>query len=128
MRDKILFVAILLFVLSATLVSALDAGTNKIIGLTTDSVGILIGITLVIFIITILKSFTGSLKKTFYYIMYGISFQILALIYTIVFLRLGLYPIPLDIEVHHLFMVIGIVFFGIATYNLNKMMAELKKK
>jgi len=125
---KHLSVVALLFVLSSAIVFALDADINKNIGIGIDLAGILMGAALILFIIKILKSFKGALRKAFGWIMYGISFQVLALVYTLVFLRFKLYPIPLNIEMHHLMMIIGIVFFAMATYNLRKMMAELDEK
>lgn len=122
--------AILLFILSSALVSAVDSATEHPIDIAIDLIAILIGFVVIIYIAVIVKSFTGSLRKTFYYMIYGILFQILALTEHI----LKDVEMPLlsgrvvGFDVHHIFMAIGITFFGIAAYNLRKMMSELNKK
>ena len=127
-------VTALLFILSTPIVFALpDIKENIMIAV--DSAGILIGIVLIIFIIVAIKSFAGSLRKSFNYIMYGIIFQILALVLEevpVIFAMLKLYIIPASImhyaeSLHHIFMTIGIIFFALATYNLRKMLSELNK-
>ena len=119
---------ILLTILFAAIVSALEANTTKNISIAVDLVGILIGVSLLVMILTTLKSFTGSLRQSYDFMLYGISFQVLALIYTLVFLRLKLYPIPANVDVHHLLMIVGLFFFGAAAYKLRNMLDELKKK
>ena len=129
MRDKILFAAVLLFVLSSISVLALGLDTKETIDVFIDLVAILIGVALTIYIVIILKSFTGSLRKSFDYMAFGILFQILALLeHSLRDLKVYSASAILGIDIHHILMAIGIVFFGIATYNLNKMMSELKKK
>ena len=119
---------ILLIILLSALVSALGADTSKNVIIAIDSAGVLIGIILLVIIIDTLKSFTGSLRQSYNFIMYGILFQVLALVYTLVFVRFKLYPIPAGIDVHHLLMIVGLIFFGIAAYKLRNMLDELKKK
>ena len=119
---------ILLIILLSALVSALGADTSKNVIIAIDSAGVLIGVILLVIIIGTLKSFTGSLRQSYNFIMYGILFQVLALVYTLVFVRFKLYPIPAGIDVHHLLMIAGLIFFGIAAYKLRNMLDELKKK
>ncbi|MBI2101006.1 hypothetical protein HYT53_00150 [Candidatus Woesearchaeota archaeon] len=78
------------------------------------------------FIVNVTKSFRGSLRKSFNYIACGAIFQILSLVYTLVFLRYNLFPTPLNFDIHHLLMVIGIVFFTIGVFKLKSMLKELK--
>ena len=121
-------ILLVLFVLFSALVFAIQPDIKNNIAIGIDLSGILIGIALIIFIITILKSFKGTLRKAFDYMVFGISSQVLALAYTLVFLRFNLYPAPLNIDIHHLLMIIGMVFFAVGVYNLRKMMSELSKK
>ena len=120
--------SILLILLFSLLVNAFEADTTKIIILGIDSVGIVIGFVLLIIIIRTLKSFTGSLRQSYDFMLYGILFQVLALIYTLVFVRLKLYSVPAGIDIHHLLMIIGLIFFGLAAYKLKNMLTELKQK
>ena len=119
---------ILVAILLSLLVNAItiDSSTKETIDIAIDLVGILIGIIFLIIIILTLKSFTGSLRKSYEFILYGIIFQILALLEHL--LRdLGV-NIPVPIDIHHIIMAVGLTFFGIAAYYLKKMMTELKKK
>ena len=118
----------LLIILLSALASALGADTGRQVIIAIDSAGVLIGIILLVIIINALKSFTGSLRQSYNFIMYGILFQILALVYTLVFVRFKLYPIPAGIDVHHLLMIVGLIFFGVAAYKLRNMLIELKEK
>ncbi len=125
-HKTVFYIAALLFVLSSTLVSAVHTPLSQNIAKGIDIAGILIGIAVLVFIISTLKSFKHTLRKSFDYILYGVIFQLLALVYTLLFLRFKLYPVPIDTDLHHLLMVIGFVFFAIAAYNLRKMLIELK--
>lgn len=120
----------LIFILSSSLVSAAYGFETHPIDIAIDLGGVLIGITIVIYIVIILKSFTGSLRKTFYYMIYGIIFQILALIeHLLKDIGMPLFSGRIvGFDIHHILMAIGLIFFGIAVHNLRKMMSELKQK
>ena len=105
---------------------ALGSKTDLAIDVAIDFAAVLIGIALSVYIIITLKSFTGYLRKSYEFILYGIIFQILALVeHTL--RDLGI-EVLLPFDTHHILMAIGLVFFGIATYYLRKMMLELKQK
>ena len=58
---------------------------------------------------------------------YGIIFQILGLAgHTLD--DFGIHLVLVSIDVHNILMAIGVIFFALATYNLKKMLSELKKK
>lgn len=119
--------AILLFIFSPTLVYAVHGIEESPIDITIDSIAVLTGFIGAIYIFIALKSFTGSLKKAFNYITYGIIFQILALAEH-TFYDYGIHLIPLGFDAHYILMAIGVIFFAIAAYYLRKMMSELNKK
>lgn len=85
-----------------------------------DIMGIIIGIISVAVIYSITKKLGGVVGKTFNLMIYGIFAMILAVVYTLVFARFKLFPIPGGIDVHHFLMFIGLVLFVIASYNLAK--------
>ena len=106
---------------------ALDSKTDVAIDVAIDFAAVLIGIVLSVYIIITLKSFTGYLRKSYEFMLYGIVFNILALLeHTL--MDLGVQVVPLSFDTHHILMAIGLLFFGVATYYLRKMMMELKKK
>jgi len=106
---------------------ALDSKTDVVIDVAIDFAAVLIGIVLSVYIIITLKSFTGYLRKSYEFMLYGIVFNILALLeHTL--MDLGVQVVPLSFDTHHILMAIGLIFFGMATYYLRKMMSELKQK
>ena len=110
------------------LVSAAGGYTaNAIIIIAIDLLGVVVGILVLINTLGVLKSFTGALRKSFGCILYGILSQVLALAYTLIFIRFKIYPVPAGIDIHHFLMIVGIIFFAAAAYHLTKMMQELKK-
>ena len=120
---------ILIAVLLPLLVNAiaLDSKTDVAIDVAIDFAAVLIGIVLSVYIIITLKSFTGYLRKSYEFMLYGIVFNILALLeHTL--MDLGVQVVPLSFDTHHILMAIGLIFFGVATYYLRKMMSELSKK
>lgn len=125
-HERFPLIAVVLLILSSMVAFAVEAETKMIIAVTIETFGILVGIILLVFIIHVTKSFKGSLRKSFSYIAYGAVFQILSLVYTLLFLRLNFFPVPFNIDMHHLLMVIGIVFFTIAIFKLRSMLSELK--
>ena len=124
-HKKVIYIAALLFVLSSAIVSAFHEPMESFIDIGIDLAGILIGIAVTIYMLLILKSFKGTLRKAFYFIMIGIFFQILALTEHIL-ADWGVHIYPLNIDTHHILMIIGIIFFAVAVYNLRKMMAEIE--
>jgi len=95
-----------------------------IIDLVIDIFAVLIGIISIFLILNVVKSFKGALRKSFNYIIYGIIFQILALIeHSLRDLKISIVP---QVDIHHILMVIGIVFFTIAVFKLRDMVKELK--
>ena len=115
---KFLCLLSVLLVLSVMPAYAFDMETTKQIIISIDFLGVFIGVVILISVATTLKSVGGILGISYRYILYGISFQVLALIYTLVFVRFKIYPTPAGVDVHHLLMILGIVFFALAAYKL----------
>ena len=120
---------ILIAVLLPLLVNAiaLDSKTDVAIDVAIDFAAVLIGIVLSVYIIITLKSFTGYLRKSYEFILYGVVLNVLALLEHAL-MDLGVQVVPLPFDTHHILMAIGLLFFGVATYYLRKMMSELKQK
>ncbi len=115
---KFLCLLSVLLVLFVMPVNALDAETTKQVIISIDFLGVLIGAAILVSVAITLKSVGGIIGASYRYILYGIGFQVLALIYTLVFVRFKIYPTPAGIDVHHLLMIFGIVFFALAAYKL----------
>jgi len=126
-NKKGLYILSLAFLLFAAAVQALDADATKTVIIGIDLVGVTAGIILLISMITMLKSVGGIVGASYRYIIYGISSQILALAYTLIFVRFKLYPIPAGIDIHHLLMIIGVVFFAFAAYKLKPITTQTIK-
>ena len=123
-HERFLFISVLLFILSSAVAFAIASETKMIIDIILDIFGVVIGIIAIFLILNVIKSFKGSLRKSFNYIIFGIAFQILALIeHSLRDLGLSLVP---QVDIHHIFMIIGIVFFTIAVFKLRNMLDELK--
>ena len=125
-HERFLAVSVFLLVLSTGVAVAIETEARKIIAISLEMFGILIGIASLILVISLVKSFKGSLKRSFDYIIYGIVLQLLTLEYFLVFVRLKLLPLPGGVDLHHLFLVLGIISFTIATFKLRNMLNELK--
>ena len=78
-HERFLFFSVLLFILSSAVAFALATETKIIIDVVIDVFGVLIGIMSIFLILNVVKSFKGSLRKSFNCVIYGIIFQILAL-------------------------------------------------
>ena len=124
-HERFPVVLLLLFVLSSAVAFALQLNKHEIIDVTIDLFGILIGVISIFLILNITKSFKGNLKTSFNYIIYGVSFQVLALLEDIL-TDLSVYSSPEGISIHHFVMIIGILFFTIAAFKLRDMIKELK--
>lgn len=116
-------------VLFAIVVQAFSSETSNNIATVIDIIGIIAGAVLLVIIASTLRSFTGSLRKSYdFMICLGILFQILALVDSLVFIRIKLFTVPNGVDIHHLLMIIGFVFFGIAVYRLRIMVESINKK
>ena len=123
-HERFLFSLVLLFILSSAVAFAIAPEPNMIVDIIIDIFGVVIGIMSIFLILHVVKSFKGSLRKSFNYIIYGIAFQILALIeHSLRDLGLSLVP---QVDLHPILMVTGIVFFTIAVFKLRNMIKELK--
>lgn len=123
------FGVFLMIVLSSLLVSAFQPETNRNISIAFDYIGVISGIILIVMMIKTLKSFNSSLRQNYdFMLVIGIFFQVLAFTYTLIFIRFKLYPMPTGIDIHHLLMIIGFLFFGIATYKLRILAGTINKK
>ena len=124
-HERFLLILVLVFIFSSTVAFALASETNERIDIIIDMFGILVGIVSILLILNIAKSFKGSLRTSFNYIIYGVSFQVLALLEDIL-TDLSVYSSPEGISIHHFVMIIGILFFTIAAFKLRDMIKELK--
>lgn len=97
-----------------------DFLTPKSIVLLIDFVGVLAGVISVLVIFNTFKVIGGQVRSTFSLVLLGIIFQMLAIIYTIIFTRLKLFPAP-SVDVHHALMVVGLVFFVLAARQFAKL-------
>lgn len=121
-HERFMFISVVLLILSSSVAFALNLDRKLVIDVGIDIFGVLIGIIPIILVLNSIKSFKGYLKKSFYYITYGIAFQILALIEHVL-KDLGY---SLSIDIHHILMIIGIIFFTMAVFKLRNMLTELK--
>ena len=124
-HERFLLILVILIVLSSTIAFAITSEPKEIIDIIIDIFGILVGIVSILLILNIAKSFKGSLRTGFNYIICGVSFQVLAL-FEDALMDLRVYSPPEGISVHHFIMIIGIIFFTIAAFKLRNMLAELK--
>ena len=85
-----------------------------------DFFGIIFASIAVVFVWSSLKKYGGVIGTALWLISLTIVFQILALVYTVVYVRLELFRFPGGIDTHHLWMVLGIIFFLIAANKLRK--------
>lgn len=79
-----------------------------------DLFGILIGITSIATILRGMQGMGGRVGSTLRLFIWGIVFQVGALLYTVVFARLKLLPLPGGVDIHHLLMTIGLIVFVLA--------------
>ena len=126
MNKKLLYIVLFLLSVQIVLAATQDTTKNVIIGI--DIVGVAIGVMLLVFMARTFNYFEGILKTSYLYFLYGISFQVIALVYTLIFVRFKLYPIPAGIDLHHLLMIAGILFFWVAIYKLRQMIVKLGQK
>ena len=75
-----------------------------------DILGVLVGLVSIYIIFHLNKKIKGDVGKALNFFICGISFMMLAFIWTIIFTRLKLVPAP-PIDVHHFLMAIGMIFF-----------------
>ncbi len=78
-----------------------------------DFIGVLVAIVSIFMLFELKNKIGGSLGSALTFIMTGVLFNTAALVWTIIFTRLALLPKP-AIDVHHLFMTLGMVFFVFA--------------
>lgn len=124
-HERFPLILALLFILSSAVAFAITSETKERINVIIDIFAVLVGIASIILVLNIVKSFKGSLRKSFNYIIFGIAFQVLALVeHALSDLGMGIRLWGTDI--HHLIMIVGIVFFTIAVFKLRNMLNELK--
>ena len=92
-----------------------------------DAVGFMIGVIILILFMLSLSPFQGDLKTGFVFIVWGIFFQSLALTYTLVFIRLQLFPLPFEMNLSNAMVTISIMFFAFAVYSIRRVANELNK-
>lgn len=78
-----------------------------------DYFGLLIAVVSIIMLYGIKNTIKGRVGTAINFVLLGILFQATSLIWTIVFMRLGLLPKP-PVDLHHLFMTLGMVSFVFA--------------
>ena len=92
--------------------------TNAILAVV-DIVGIVVGLVSVGMIVNVLKEVGGVMGKALVLFVIGMVFQVLALIWTLVFSRLDISEPFFDI--HHLLMTTGLIFFVVSSIKLVKL-------
>ena len=85
-----------------------------------DIVGVVFSLISILFILRAVKNFGGEVGSALRIMVFMVASVVLALLYTIVFVRLKLFPIPGGIDIHHILMFSGIIFFLIAANKLRK--------
>lgn len=105
---------------STTAIASITSSTQNAVTYGSDLIGIIIGVFILIFLFSNIDPFKGNFRKSFIFMAIGISLQVVSMIYTFVFKGLKLYSLPGGIDIHHLLMTIGIVFFSFAVYNLRE--------
>lgn len=83
-----------------------------------DVIGIAVGLVSISMMFNLKKSLGGKIGGALNLVIWGVSANILAFGWTIVFTRLKLYPAP-AIDVHHLLMTIGMILFVLAARKLS---------
>jgi tryptophan-rich sensory protein len=78
-----------------------------------DFLGILIGLLSVAKMIGLKKTLGGRLGTILNLVVVGVSLNILAFAWTVIFTRLKLLPAP-SLDVHHLLMTFGMILFVLA--------------
>lgn len=78
-----------------------------------DIIGVGIGVICLWVIISTSSKVGGQVGSAFNWVLLGILFQMAAIVYTIIFTRLKLFP-ALALDIHHGLMVIGLILFVVA--------------
>ncbi len=78
-----------------------------------DFIGVLVAVVSIFMLYDLKNKIGGSVAAALSFIMLGVLFNTAALVWTIIFTRLALLPKP-AIDVHHLFMTLGMAFFVFA--------------
>ena len=83
-----------------------------------DFIGILTAVVSIIMLFGLKNSIRGRVGTALNYVLIGILFQTTAFVWTIVFVRLGIFPKPL-VDVHHLLMTFGMISFVFAAHKFS---------
>ena len=119
---RLIILSSFLVVLLSSFVSAQNQ-MSAVVGI--DVLGIIIALVVLVFMLSMLKAFSdGDLKSSFIFIIAGIAAQLLALVYTLLFVRFKLAPVPVEINIHHILMIIGFILFSIAAYKLRQVVKK----
>ncbi len=84
-----------------------------------DFIGVIVAVVSVIVLFDLKNKLRGRVGAALNLIMFGITLNAAALVWTIVFTRLALFPKPL-IDVHHLFMAVGMTLFVLAAQRFSR--------
>ena len=84
-----------------------------------DFVGVIVAVVSIVILFDLKNKLGGRVGAGLNLIMIGVGFNTAALVWTIVFTRLGLFPKP-AIDVHHLFMTIGMILFVFAAQKFSR--------
>lgn len=86
--------------------------SSSIVGIIIDGVGILIGLFSIYLIMVRGKLIGGNVKEALNLVVWGIIFNIIALLVTLLASRLKIITLPAEvIDLHHALMTVGMVFF-----------------
>ena len=89
-----------------------------------DILGVITGLVSIFIIHSSTRGVGGIIGNSLRIFIWGIVAMTLAVVYTLVFTRFKIYPVPGNVDIHHLLMFIGLVLFVISA----KKIAALNKK
>ncbi len=85
-----------------------------------DFIGVLVAVVSILMLFELKNKIGGNVGSALNFIMIGVLFNTGALVWTIIFTRLALFPKP-AIDIHHLFMTIGTGFFVFAAIKFSRL-------
>lgn len=86
-----------------------------------DLTGVIVGLISVVKMMNLNQTLGGRMRGAISLVVGGVALNILAFAWTVVFIRLKLLPAP-ALDMHHLFMTIGMVLFVLAAYKFSTLM------
>ena len=76
-----------------------------------DIAAIIVGLASLKIVYGLHNTHVGVTKEAFRFMVAGVGFQILAILYTLTFVRFKIVSVPFGVDIHHLLMLVGLVCF-----------------